>query len=358
MPLSSRQRQTLLWTGIAAAFVWALVVLGPVLTPFVAAAILAYMLAPLVDSMHARRVPRVLATLMAIVLAILALASLVLILVPIVQKEFGLIRSGLPGLVASITSGIQPWLERQFGITLQLDTAAIRNWLTEQLADSGQDIAAMAFGYAKSGWAAVLQIAGTVFLVPVVLFYLLNDWPVLVARVRTLVPTRWMPEIDALLGETDTLLGQYLRGQMLLMLALAAWYSAALLVAGFELWLPIGVLSGLLVFVPYIGFATGLCFAAIAGMLQLGPVAGIASVAIVYGIGQVLESVWLTPKLVGERIGLHPVAVIFALLAFGATLGFIGVLLALPLAAIVAVGLRRLRRAWLDSEFFEQQVDR
>jgi predicted PurR-regulated permease PerM len=358
MPLTSRQRQTLLWTGIAAAFVWALVVLGPVLTPFVAAAILAYVLAPLVEAMQSRKIPRVLATLVAIVLAILALASLVLILVPIVQKEFGLIRSGLPGLVASITSGVQPWLEERFGITLQLDAAAIRNWLTEQLADSGQDIAAMAFGYAKSGWAAALQVIGTVFLVPVVLFYLLNDWPVLVARVRALIPARWMPEIDSLFGETDALLGQYLRGQMLLMLALAIWYSGALLVAGFDLWLPIGVLTGLLVFIPYIGFATGLCFAAIAGMLQLGPLTGLVSVAVVYGIGQVLESVWLTPKLVGERIGLHPVAVIFALLAFGATLGFIGVLLALPLAAIVAVGLRRLRRAWLDSEFFERQGDR
>jgi len=355
LPLTARQRQTLLWTGTGALFVWALVALGPVLTPFVAAAILAYVLAPLVAAMQRRRVPRAVAAVLAIALALLALLSLLLILVPIVQKEFTLIRAELPGLVASITSRVQPWLERTLGVTPQLDAASIREWLAAQLAEGGEDLLATLFGYAKTGWGAALQVVGTLFLVPVVLFYLLADWPQITGRAHDLIPPRWKPEIDALLGETDALLGQYLRGQMLVMLTLSVWFSAALLVAGFELWLPIGVLSGLLIFIPYIGFALGFVFAAIAGMLQLGPLAGFVSVAIVYGIAQVVESTWLTPRLVGERIGLHPVAVIFALLAFGALFGFVGVLLALPMAAIAAVGLRRLRRAWLDSDFYRRE---
>jgi predicted PurR-regulated permease PerM len=358
LPITDRQRQTLLWAGVGALFVWALIALGPVLTPFVAAGILAYVLAPLVAAMQGRGMPRPIAAVLAILLALLGLLVFVLILIPIVQKEFVLIRTELPGLVESITSRVQPWLERLLGATPHFDIALLRDWLTAQLAGSGEGLVALLFGYAKTGWGAMLQVLGTVFLVPVVLFYLLTDWPGITARAHDLIPPRWKPEIDALLGETDALLGQYLRGQLLVMLTLAIWFSLALLVAGFDLWLPIGVLSGLLIFIPYIGFALGFAFATIAGMLQLGPLAGFISVAIIYGIAQVVESVWLTPRLVGERIGLHPVAVIFALLAFGALFGFVGVLLALPLAAITAVGLRRLRRAWVDSDFYRREQGR
>jgi predicted PurR-regulated permease PerM len=326
--------------------------LGPVLTPFAAAAILAYVLAPLVLWMQRHGLPRVLAVVLAVALALLALLALVLILVPIVQKETVLIRQELPGLIATLTARVQPWLERITGQTLQLDIASIREWLAVQLAAGGDGLVGTLFGYARTGWGAALQVVGTLFLVPVVLFYLLADWPELVRRARDLIPPRWAPEIHALLEEVDLLLGKYLRGQLLVMLTLAIWFSLALLVAGFDLWLPIGVLSGLLIFVPYLGFATGFVFAAIAGMLQLGPLYGIVSVAIIYGIAQIVESTYLTPRLVGERIGLHPVAVIFALLAFGSLFGFVGVLLALPLAAATAVLLRRLRRAWLDSDFY------
>ena len=203
MPFTARQRQTLLWTGVGALFVWALIALGQVLTPFVAAAILAYVLSPLVAAMQRRRVPRLVAVVLAISLALLALLALVLILVPIVQKEFGLIRSELPGLVATITGRVQPWLERVSGLSIQLDAASIREWLAAQFADSGEDVLAALFGYAKTGWGAALQVIGTLFLVPVVLFYLLADWPVITGRTRDLIPPRWKPEIDALLGETD-----------------------------------------------------------------------------------------------------------------------------------------------------------
>lgn len=360
MTLTPRQRQTLLWTAIATLLVWALVVLGPVLTPFVAAAILAYALQPLAEWLVRRRLPRVLAVILTLALALTVLAALVLILVPILQRESSQIRSQLPALAATLTAtlnqSVVPWLRDTLGLPLALDAAALKATLARQLSSSGEDWAAAAFDYLKSGSNALLQVVGLLFLVPVALFYLLLDWPKVTTNLGSLVPPRWRAIVADWLAEIDTLLGQYVRGQALVMLALAVYYAAALAVARFELWLPIGVMTGLLIAIPYLGFATGLLFALIAGMLQFGPAHGLLAVAIIYGIGQVLEGVLLTPYLVGERIGLHPLAVIFALLAFGYLFGFVGVLLALPLAAVVAIALRRLRRGYVDSAFFNDSA--
>lgn len=352
MNLSPAQRQTLLWGGVAVLLVWALIALGPVLTPFVAATILAYALEPAVAWLSGRRVPRLLAVVLVMALALLAIVAIVLVLVPILQHEFVQVRARLPALFTAVTERLIPWLRQTLAIEVALDVGAIRAWLATHLADSGEDLAATLFSYARSGWGAAMQVIGLVFLVPVVLFYLLLDWPSAIERARELVPPRWRSASFDLLGEIDALLGQYLRGQLLVMLALAVYYSLALALAGFKLWLPIGVLTGLLILIPYLGFALGLIFALVSGMLQLGPLAGLVSVAIVYGVGQLAESLYLTPRLVGERIGLHPVVVILALLAFGALFGFVGVLLALPLSAVVSVALRRLRRAYLASDFY------
>jgi predicted PurR-regulated permease PerM len=148
------------------------------------------------------------------------------------------------------------------------------------------------------------------------------------------------------------LLAQYLRGQLLVMLVLAAYYSVALMIARFDVALPVGILTGLLVFIPYLGFSLGLTLAVIAAVLQFSDWSGLIAVAIIYGCGQLFESFVLTPRLVGERIGLNPLAVIFALLAFGQLFGFVGVLLALPASAILMVAFRHLRRHYLNSTFY------
>ncbi len=354
MPLSARQRQTLLWLTVAAALALVLFALGPVLAPFVAAAILAYVMEPAVRWLHRHRVPRAVATLAVMLAAILVTLSIALILVPIIEQEVRVIGARLPDLALTISGTLLPWLHENFGVDLPMDVASLRAWLTEHFAGSGQDWAGALMKYARSGWGAALQIAGMVFLVPVVLFFLLLDWDKLTALAGELIPPRWRESIYALAAEVDALLGRYVRGQAKVMMVLAAYYSVGLLIAGFKLWLPIGVLTGLLVAIPYLGFALGLSFALIDGMLQLGVLHGLVAVAVVYGIGQAIESTWLTPYLVGVSIGLPPLAVIFALLAFGSLFGFVGVLLALPLAAILAVGLRRLRAAYQDSEFFQR----
>ncbi len=355
MPLNARQRQTLVWAMVGALLLWALAALGPVLTPFVAGGILAYVLQPGVAWFARHRVPRALGTTLVLLVTLLALIAIALVLVPIVQTEVGQIRQQFPTLVQAVTERLLPWLKQTFGLEIRLNGAEIRAWFTRQMASSGEDWAATLLDYVRSGWSAAVQIIGLVFLVPILTFYLLLDWEDLVARVRALIPPRWRGDAGDVLGEIDELLGHYMRGQLLVMLALSVFYSLGLLLAGFSLWLPIGVLTGLLVAIPYLGYALGLVFALITGMLELGPLPGLIAVAVVYGLGQALESVVLTPRLVGERIGLHPLAVILALLAFGTLFGFVGVLMALPLSAMLAVGARRVHRAYLASEFYARE---
>jgi predicted PurR-regulated permease PerM len=204
----------------------------------------------------------------------------------------------------------------------------------------------------RIGGSVALALIGNIILIPVVLFYLLLDWDVVVTRVRALVPPRWRAGVDDFLLECDGVLGQYLRGQLSVMVVLAVYYTLALRFFGLELALPIGVFTGLAICVPYLGYGLGLVLAALAGVLQMAlPQVGLM-LAVVYGLGQLIESFFLTPRLVGERIGLHPLAVIFALLAFGQTLGFVGVLLALPASAVLLVGWRRLCAFYLNSRLY------
>jgi predicted PurR-regulated permease PerM len=189
-------------------------------------------------------------------------------------------------------------------------------------------------------------------LTPIVAYYLLLDWSPLVARLKNAVPPRWRGATQRFLHETDEVLGQYLRGQLLVMAALALFYTVGLALVGLKLALPIGVFTGLAVFVPYLGFGLGLVLGVLAAALQFQDLTGVVLVLAVYGVGQVVESMWLTPKLLGERIGLHPIAVIFALMAFGHLFGFVGVLVALPASAVLLVALRRVRQTYLGSELY------
>jgi len=191
-------------------------------------------------------------------------------------------------------------------------------------------------------------------LIPVALFYLLLDWDRFVPRVLDLVPPRARPGVDSFRHEADQVLGQYLRGQLLVMLTMATFYSTGLALFGLDLALPIGVFTGLAMFVPYLGFGIGLVMALLAGVLQFASAKALVMVAVVYGAGQVIEGFYITPRLVGERIGLHPLAVIFALLAFAQVFGFVGVLVALPASAVLLVGIRRMRAGYMGSRLYTE----
>ncbi|MBA5606867.1 AI-2E family transporter [Duganella sp. FT3S] len=355
-PFSVEQKQTAFWIAVWLAFVLLLVALGPVLTPFIAAAILAYALNPGVDyldRLHAGRfgVPRALAVLVVLLLFFAAIGALVLIVVPVLQKELPLLQAQIPAFLAKLNDLLAPHL-RAMGITTQLDGESIRKLISQQLAGGGDEILSAVLASAKVGGTAVLGWIATVVLIPVLLFYLLLDWHALLGRVAGAVPRRYIARTLAMAGEVDELLAQYLRGQLLVMLVLAIYYSSGLIIAGFDVALPVGIITGLLVFIPYLGFGLGLMLALIAAVLQFPGWNGLVAVAIIYGCGQVLEGFFLTPRLVGERIGLNPLAVIFALLAFGQLFGFVGVLLALPASAVLMVAFKHLRRHYLDSSFY------
>lgn len=341
----------LTWLSIAVAAALVLWLLAPVLTPFIVGAVLAYALHPAVERLAARRVPRVLAVLVIEVAVILALLALLLLVVPILSKEVPLLREQIPLLADKLNRTVVPWLA-QFGIQVSLDTASIKAFVVKYLDANLEEWLAAALSSARIGGSFVLAILGNAILVPMVLFFLLMDWPMLVERVQQLVPARLRPPFESFVEECDGVLGQYLRGQLSVMLVLAVYYSVALAIAGFDLALPVGVFTGLAIFIPYLGFGLGLLLALVAGVLQFASWYGVLAVAAIYGLGQVVESFYLTPRLVGERIGLSPLAVIFALLAFGHLFGFVGVLIALPLAALVTVGLGRLRSAYLASRLY------
>jgi predicted PurR-regulated permease PerM len=286
-------------------------------------------------------------------LALLALLGIVLLLVPILVREWPLLQQQIPLLFDKLDASLTPWLA-QMGISVSLDLSALKSQLVAYLSANREDWWAPLMSSLKLGGSAALALAGFVVLVPVALFYLLKDWSRLMQATADLVPPAWRSVFDGFMGECDTVLGEYLRGQLLVMLCLAVYYALGLWLFGLELALPIGIFTGLAVFVPYLGFGVGLVLALLAGLLQLVPGQAVLMVAVVYGLGQLIESFVLTPRLVGERIGLHPLAVILSLMAFGQLMGFVGVLIALPASAVLLVALRRLRQRYLSSGLYQQ----
>jgi predicted PurR-regulated permease PerM len=325
--------------------------LGPVLTPFLIAAVLAYVLQPLVERLAARRVPRVLAVAVVEVTAIVLVLAVVLLIVPILSKQLPLLREQIPLLADRLNASLSPWLAN-FGFKVALDTGSIKSFVLKYLDANVEDSIATALSSARIGGSILLALLGNAFLVPLVLFYLLMDWINLTQRLSALVPPRLRERVHGFVQECDSVLGQYLRGQLLVMLILAVYYSSSLALFGFELAVPVGVFTGLAIFIPYVGFGLGLLLALISGLLQFTGWYGLVAVAVVYGIGQFAESLILTPRLVGERIGMSALTVIFALLAFGHLFGFVGVLLALPVSAVLVVAVRRLRATYVASELY------
>ncbi len=351
MTLTPAQSRFLAW-GAMAALAWALLsLLAPVLTPFVVAGVLAYALHPAVSLLQRHRVPRWLGAAVAIAVLSVLLAVVVLLIVPVITRQLPLLRDQVPALMEQFNNWLQPLSDR-FGWHLAVDVEAVRGALKQLVSGRESELVAGLMSSLRIGGSVLTAVLGNLVLMPIVAYYLLLDWEGLVARVKVFVPPRFLAATQHFLDETDAVLGQYLRGQLMVMGVLAVFYTVGLALVGLKLALPIGVFTGLAVFVPYLGFGFGLVMGLLAAALQFQSLMGVALVALVYGIGQVLESMWLTPRLLGERIGLHPIAVIFALLAFGHLFGFVGILVALPVSAVLLVALRRVSAAYVGSELY------
>ena len=348
--LDNERVATAVWVGTGLALLALMALLSSVLTPFALGAVLAYLLEPGADWLQRHRVPRWVAALLMILLTTLVLLGLVLILVPVLQRETGALREQWPALITRLNANLAPRLYEWFGWTVTFDSRALTELLASHVSD--QDVAASLLARLRSGGAVLLGTLGLLVLVPVVLFYLLLEWHEFTRRFESAIPRRWHAQVVGMVSEIDAVLSQFLRGQLSVMVALAIYYSVALTLASFQSALPIGILTGTLAFVPYVGYSIGLLLALGAGLLQFDGWYGPVMVAVVFGFGQLLEGFVLTPRLVGERLGLHPLVVIFALLAFGQVFGFFGVLMALPSSAVLLVALRRLKRAYFESAFY------
>lgn len=327
---------------------------APVLPPFVLAAVLAYALAPAVDWAEVkfnRRVSRAVIVLVVEVVVLGLFVGLFLLVVPVFVNEIPLLREKLPELLDRFQVTWNSYVLR-WGLDARLNFQDLKRLLFSYWADSGQDAWAPLLSSLKMGGSFAFAALGYFVLVPVVLFYLLLDWTGLVAGGKQLIPRRWRAEVESLMQEADSILGHYFRGQLMVMLALSVYYAVGLSCFGLDLALPIGVFTGLAVCVPYVGFGLGLCMAFFAGTLEMGISQAALMVGVVYGVGQMVESFYLTPRWVGDRIGLHPLMVIFSLLVFGQWLGFVGVLMALPVSAVLWVGVKKLHRQYLQSRFY------
>lgn len=342
---------TKIWLSLAGLAGGALLVylLAPVLTPFLAAALFAYLGNPLVNRLEARKLSRAFSATLIFGLLLLTVLALLLVLIPLLERQIATFISKLPGYFAWLQEAALPWLRERLGLEeAVLDVNALQEILRQHWRKAG-GIAASVLGSVSDSGLAFLSWLANLVLIPLVTFYLLRDWNVLLRHVHEMLPRRVEPTVIKLAQESDDVLGAFLRGQLLVMLALSVIYTAGLWIMGLDLALLIGLVAGLLSFVPYLGFIIGLLSAGVAALVQFHDLMYLLPVLAVFGAGQLIESFWLTPRLVGKRIGLHPVAVIFAVMAGGQLFGFFGVLLALPAAAVIMVLLRHLRERYLGS---------
>jgi predicted PurR-regulated permease PerM len=341
---------------LTAALLALIYLLLPILTPFVAGAILAYICSPLVDKLDRIRfgtigLGRTLSTMIVLILLVGVMVILLLIVVPLLQKELLLVVQRLPAYLDTLRNRLEPWLLQHFGVTLAIDVAQVQSILTQNWKSASNFVGKLLLQVSTHGLALVGWITN-LLLIPVVLFYLLRDWHGFIRRIAELIPRDWYPKTVTIAREIDLVLAEFLRGQLSVMLLTGIFYAAGLWFAGLELALPIGIIAGLLGFVPYLGPTLGILMALLAAGLQFSSVGQLIPVALVFAAGQMLESMVLTPWLVGDRIGLHPVIVIFVLLAGGQLFGFTGILLALPVGAAIAVGVRHIKQSYLVSDLY------
>mgnify|MGYP000305105276 CR=1 FL=1 len=331
-----------------------LYLLGPVLTPFAVAALLAYLGDPLVDRLQTRGLSRSASVAIVFAAMTLALLLLPLILIPLLETQISALVERLPQYFGFVREKLTPILVERLGVDpALLSTDQVVTMLKTHWQQAGGIAATIIASVSQSGL-AILGWAMNLLLIPVVTFYFLRDWDSMIQRVRELLPRHIEERVVDLATQSDQVLSAFLRGQIAVMLALGLIYSIGLWMAGLKLAFLIGMSAGLLSFVPYLGGVLGVGAAVIAALVEHRDVAHVVYVLIVFAVGQTLEGFVLTPWLVGDRIGLHPVAVIFAILAGGQLFGFIGVLLALPVTAVLMVILRHVHEQYVQSTLYRE----
>lgn len=330
---------------------WLVMKLSSVLTPFFIAALLAYLGDPLVDRLEKTRLSRTGAVSVVFGVFLLSALILLLIFIPMLSGQLASLFKKMPSYLDQLQSSMNPLLQSIGLSTDMIDLNTLKTALKDYWSEAGK-FAGDIVGYMTHSGLVILQWLTNLVLVPVLTFYLLRDWDELVARFHELLPRKQADNITQITMECDDMLAGFLRGQLMVMLALTIIYSVGLTFIGLDLALLLGVIAGVVSFVPYLGLFVGITLAGLAAYLQFQEWLPVLMVVLVFSFAQAIEGMFLTPRFVGERIGLHPVAVIFAVMAGGTLFGFVGVLLALPVAAVVMVLLRHTHQRYLNSNLY------
>lgn len=346
--------QKILLSLTAALLAVTVYLLTPVLIPFCIAGLLAYVSDPLVDRLERFKCSRTFATLIVWGGLLLVVLSLFLWLVPLLFHQLHSLIVKTPDLLTWLQQTALPYLEDKFKLDIDsdlLDPVSLQTALAEHWQKASSVLTVIWQTISQSSHLMLVVIIDLI-LIPVVLFYLLRDWDLLIEGIKRLVPRHSVDTLADLAKQSDEVLSAFLRGQLLVMLGMAIVYTVGLTMVGLQLALLVGVVAGIITFIPYMGFFTGLILATIASIIQYQSLENFIMVFIVFALGNVIETFVLTPWLVGDRIGMHPVAVLFAVLAGGQLFGFIGVLLALPVAAVLMVLIRYGRQCYLESSLY------
>lgn len=336
--------------GGLALTVYIVYLLSPILTPFLAGIVLAYLFDPLVTRLAKWKINRTLGTTLVFFVILLLMVLAILALMPVVLDQTVKLISVFPKLLSVLQNELVPYLNHALGLDLNFDL--MKRLSVQHAQEIGNVLAKSATVVFGNGSAFVFSLLNLI-LIPVIGFYLLRDWPSFLHKIQGLIPRRQETQWVALARESDQMLGGFLRGQLSVMIANGITYAIGLTLAGLETGVIIGMAAGMLSFVPYLGNIIGITTALIAMYIQTGEITPLLWVLLVFGIGQTLESVLWQPRFVGERIGLHPVAVIFTVMAGGVLFGFFGVLLALPVSAILVVLGRHVLQRYRQSAFYQ-----
>ena len=344
----------ILWLLLAGVLIWLLINLEPVLMPFILGALFGYLGDPIADRLEKLGCSRTAAVSICFFVLILVVLGVALLLVPLLISQLKMAYEQIPVLLNWIQTDVVPWLI----VTLEVeedvcDVAHLKEQIFSQWGNA-QGILSQVASHVTQSTGSFIAFVANLAIVPVVGFYLLRDWGILMDKILKLLPLRFQAKTLELGSECNDVVGAFLRGQLWVMAALAILYGLGLWMVGLKLAVLVALIAGLASIVPYMGFAVGIGAAMIAGYVQFGFDWHLIGIFVVFMVGQMVESMILTPILVGDKIGLHPVAVIFAIMAGGQLFGFIGVILALPVAAIIVVLLRHIHEIYKDTEFYSE----
>ena len=329
--------------------------MAEIFTPFLAAFILAYILRPAFLWLERRRIPASLAAVLTVIFGLVVVMAILSLFIGLLKTEIPLIKAQLPSWISNTQAWLGPKLaELHIDIDWGTLKTAASQKISEHISDNADSLMSSTIDTVLMSGSSVIAGFVNSVLILFVMFYLLIDWDQFFTYLKNLVPKRAQETIYHLAMHTNGLLSQYLRGMIIVISIMSIFYSIGLSLIGIKGAVALGVFTAIMIVIPYVGIALGFTLAIVSALLQFGPSSQIIAVLVVYGIGQFLEGFFLTPRLVGERIGLHPVAVLFALLLFGKLFGFFGVLLALPISAVSLVLVQYLWSIYTQSSWYQK----